>query len=74
VNEDNKAEAQTLQRQCRKFGTLFLFFNLVIFEPYDKKLVQRSLDGLGYLPSVIGEQKLIEVSDKVYPRWIRRGE
>jgi hypothetical protein len=52
----------------------FLFFNLVIFEPYDKKLVQRSLDGLGYLPSVIGEQKLIEVSDKVYPRWIRRGE
>jgi hypothetical protein len=49
----------------------FLFFNLVIFEPYDKKLVQRSLDGLGYLPSVIGEQKLIEVSDKVYPRWIR---
>ena len=45
----------------------FLFFNLIIFEPYDKKLVLRSLDGLGSLPSVTAEQKLIVVvSDKVY--------
>jgi CRISPR-associated endonuclease/helicase Cas3 len=33
---------------------------------YDRKLVERSLNELASLPTVIGEQELIEVSDKVY--------